>query len=97
MTDLQIFKIITEEMCDLYTKKNHDYGNSFSDSFRNFGLISAVVRIGDKFNRIASLTKKDQLIDDEAIEDTLIDMANYCVMSIIELEKQKMRKEKIAD
>mgnify|MGYP004563082435 CR=1 FL=1 len=95
LTDSRAFKIITDEMYNIYEKKNHDYGNSFADSFKKFGLISAVVRIGDKFNRISSLMKKERLINDESIEDTLIDMANYCIMSVIELEKQKIEKERM--
>lgn len=54
------FKDITEEMNALYDRKNHDYGNSFSETFRKLGIISAATRMLDKMNRIVSLVTKDQ-------------------------------------
>ena len=54
------FKDITEEMNALYERKNHDYGNSFSETFRKLGIISAATRMLDKMNRIVSLVTKDQ-------------------------------------
>ena len=53
------FKDITEEMNALYERKNHDYGNSFSETFRKLGIISAATRMLDKMNRIVSLVTKD--------------------------------------
>lgn len=84
---------ITEEMSDLYRRKNVDYGNSFGDMFEELGIITAITRIGDKFNRIKSFVKNGTyLVKDESVTDTLFDMANYCIMTIIELERMKTRK-----
>lgn len=85
------FRKITEDMANLYEKKNSDYGNSFSESFDEFGPIAGVVRISDKFNRLKNLIKHDvaQKILDESLGDTLIDMANYCIMLKMELDKIK--------
>ena len=86
------FKDITEEMNALYERKNHDYGNSFSETFRKLGIISAATRMLDKMNRIVSLITKDQQkVNDESLRDTLIDIANYAVMTIIEIDKKKER------
>lgn len=86
------FKDITEEMNALYERKNHDYGNSFSETFRKLGIISAATRMLDKMNRIVSLVTKDQQkVNDESLRDTLIDIANYAVMTIIEIDKKKER------
>ena len=86
------FKDITEEMNALYERKNHDYGNSFSETFRKLGIISATTRMLDKMNRIVSLVTKDQQkVNDESLRDTLIDIANYAVMTIMELDKKKER------
>ena len=86
------FKDITEEMNALYERKNHDYGNSFSETFRKLGIISAVTRMLDKMNRIVSLVTKDQQkVNDESLRDTLIDIANYAVMTIMEIDKKKER------
>ena len=86
------FKDITEEMNSLYERKNHDYGNSFSETFRKLGIISAATRMLDKMNRIVSLVTKDQQkVNDESLRDTLIDIANYAVMTIMEIDKKKER------
>ena len=79
------FKAITTEMSELYSAKNHDYGDAFGQTFAELGIISAITRISDKTNRLKSLATKDQLVDDERIEDTLMDLANYAVMTLIEL------------
>lgn len=84
------FRKITDEMNALYERKNHDYGNSFSDTFEKLGSVSAVTRMYDKMNRIISLVStKEQKVNDESLRDTLIDIANYAVMTIMELDKRK--------
>lgn len=84
------FKEITDEMNALYERKNHDYGNSFSETYRKLGVISATTRMLDKMNRIVSLVTKDkQEVNDESLRDTLIDLANYAVMTIMELDGEK--------
>lgn len=85
----QIFSTITAKMDDLYAAKNTDYGDSFGQTFEKLGIISAVTRINDKYNRLVSLATKpsDEIkIKDEKIEDTLMDMACYCVMTLVELQ-----------
>ena len=84
---IALHKQITEELTAIYEAKNHDYGDSFQETYRKLGLISAVTRISDKVNRLQSLSKKDQRVDDESIRDTLVDCANYCIMTIIALEE----------
>lgn len=84
------FSTVTRELNELYERKNHDYGNSFGDTFVKLGIVSAVTRIYDKVNRIISLaTKKERKVSDERIEDTLMDLANYSIMTLVELRKQK--------
>ena len=86
MDKQQEFKNITTEMSELYSKKNNDYGDAFGQTFAELGIISAITRISDKTNRLKSLATKDQRVDDERIEDTLMDLANYAVMTLIELQ-----------
>lgn len=88
------FEQITSEMRELYKRKNHDYGNSFGRSFQKYGLISAITRMSDKWERIDSLCQKQAEIKDESIRDTLIDLANYCVMTIVELDKKAVKGQK---
>ena len=83
---------ICKELNNTYAKKNHDYGNSFGQTFEKLGIISAVTRITDKYNRLVSLSTlplAERQVQDETISDTLLDMANYCIMTEIELRKQK--------
>lgn len=82
-----------KELCgyltETYEQKNADYGNSFGDMFAELGIITAVTRIGDKYNRIKNLVvHPTPNVKDETIIDTLLDMANYCVMTVIEIERQ---------
>ena len=91
------FKEITDEMNALYERKNHDYGNSFSETYRKLGVISATTRMLDKMNRVVSLvTKEQQKVNDESLRDTLIDLANYAVMTIMELDGEKPSAEESA-
>ena len=79
---------ICNELNTVYGNKNNDYGDAFGRTFERLGLISAVTRISDKFNRLESLaTSTEQKVKDESIEDTLLDMANYCIMTVLELRK----------
>lgn len=78
------FNKLAQEMCELYEKKNTDYGDSFNTSLSKYGLIAALTRISDKFNRLESLIlNKEQKIKDEKLEDTLIDLANYAMMTVL--------------
>lgn len=86
-----VFKHITEKMAETYAKKNHDYGDAFGKSVNEFGYISAVVRMNDKMERIKSLIKLENktLVQDESIADTLLDLANYSVMTLVEMYTEK--------
>ena len=80
-------KEITAKMLDVYSRKNEDYNDSFGQMFQELGPVTALTRIGDKFNRIKNLsTRPGRLVADETVEDTIFDMANYCIMMLIELE-----------
>lgn len=84
---VQRHKIICEEINDLYDRKNHDYGDSFHQTFVEEGMAMARIRLGDKFNRFKTLSRGgDQKVNDESIRDTLIDLANYAIMTVVEME-----------
>lgn len=82
------FTDITTSMAKTYAAKNHDYGNSFEQSLDKFGLVASIVRMGDKMNRIESLSKKDAKVKDESIKDTLLDLATYSIMTVMWLNKK---------
>ena len=92
MDRVQKHNEICQELNKVYAQKNHDYGNSFGETFDKLGIISAVTRISDKYNRLCALATKseeERQVKDESITDTLLDMANYCIMTIIELHKNE--------
>ena len=78
------FKSICQEIVSLHEKKNKDYGNAADASYREFGIVSYVIRLNDKMNRLKSLTKPGviQEVKDESIEDTLMDLAAYAIMAL---------------
>lgn len=72
-----------------YERKNADYGDSFAQSLDKHGLIAAIVRMDDKMNRVINLNKADeQLVNDESVRDTLMDLANYAIMSVMWLDNK---------
>ena len=86
------FVSICKEMTELYDLKNMDYGDSFGKSFEEWGMPMPCIRLTDKLNRLCSLTKNfSQRVQDESIEDTLKDLANYSIMTLIELRRLKER------
>lgn len=76
------------ELHDIYKRKNSDYGNSFENSLDIFGVIASVVRLQDKVSRYVSLTTggNSQQVLDEKVDDTLLDLINYCVMTVMYFE-----------
>ncbi|MBQ4588932.1 MAG: DUF1599 domain-containing protein [Bacteroidaceae bacterium] len=80
------FKEIMEEMNTLYQKKNADYGDSFHRAWKKFGSTVGLVYMDAKMNRITQLLAhpEAQQVHSEKIEDTLIDLANYAVLTIME-------------
>ncbi len=89
MTDIERHGSLCDFLHNLFVRKNHDYGNSFSETYKTLGIISAATRITDKYNRFINLIKNNsQLVGDESIRDTLIDMANYCLMTVMELDRR---------
>ena len=89
-TDADKFEAITKKMHSIFRKKNHDYGNSFEQSLNEEGLAASRIRIGDKWNRFKQLSKgAEAQVNDESLRDTLIDMANYAIMTVMWLDKQQ--------
>lgn len=80
---------ITDEMHELYIKKNSDYGESVTNTYKDFGLVSFLVRMQDKLNRLKTLNKKESQVKDESVRDTLVDLANYAILAVMEIDKEK--------
>lgn len=93
MTDrVNQLDIIQLEARTLFQKKNSDYG----DAFATYGPVGVLVRIGDKIQRLQSITKKGiTLIEDEKLRDTLIDLHNYAAMAIMLMDETDKNEEDI--
>ncbi len=84
----KVHKEVTDDLRETFVRKNHDYGDSFSETFDELGEISALTRICDKINRLKSITtKEDSAVDDERKVDTIMDTANYLIMWAMELRE----------
>lgn len=86
MDRLTQLKTVQEEAAKLFERKNRDYG----DAFANYGPIGVIVRMGDKINRLSSVTNNGiNLVKTESIRDTLIDLHNYSAMAIMLMDEDK--------
>jgi hypothetical protein len=89
MENVERFRLIANVLGDLYERKNNAYGNSFGETYGKLGIVSAVTRISDKYNRLCNLVKNPNIDNiGESIEDTLGDMACYCIMTLMERQKE---------
>jgi hypothetical protein len=80
MDRVEQLKLIQAEALDLFAKKNADYG----DAFAKYGIIGVLMRIEDKIQRALSITKNGvNLVNDEGIKDTLLDLHNYSAMALM--------------
>lgn len=83
------FREITDYMYQIYERKNADYGDSFSKTFEEFGLTASAIRINDKTERFKKLVKQTAQVQDESTKDTLLDLANYAVLTLMEMSKRE--------
>ncbi|HSQ90182.1 nucleotide modification associated domain-containing protein [Romboutsia sp.] len=90
ISDTEIHASICSDIHTTFIEKNRRYGNSFSEQFSEFGLLSLLIRLTDKYKRFKMLSENPEIdVLDEGIEDTLRDLANYTIMGLVELEKMK--------
>jgi hypothetical protein len=84
MNRIEQMEKIQSEALALFTKKNKDYG----DAFAKYGVIGVLMRIEDKLQRTMSISKNGvNLVSDEGIRDTLIDLHNYAAMALMLLDE----------
>jgi hypothetical protein len=94
MTKQEYFKFhekAMEKMKAITHAKNADYTGSSASPFANFTRVEALgicsteqgflTRMTDKMARLVSFVQNDILqVKDESVEDTLLDLANYCIL-----------------
>lgn len=91
MNKVNIHKQICEQLHSTYIAKNSDYGDSY-EQVRSKYPNSILIRLNDKLNRLESLYRKDKInkVKDESVKDTLLDLANYCILELVAMEIEKV-------
>lgn len=89
MTKVEKHLSICNQLNAIYERKNHDYGDSFAKSYREYGMTMPCIRLEDKLNRLKALVKSGSAqVTDESMRDTLLDLANYAIMTVIEMDSE---------
>lgn len=97
-----MFYEILEEMKQIHATKNKDYGGgdplgNFKTSAESLGVSpfkGVLVRMSDKWSRISNIVKSGEThVKDETIEDTLKDLACYCILAIIIKRETETKKD----
>lgn len=88
-TKVERHKELCEYLNELYARKNADYGDSFHITYEQEGMAMPRIRLGDKFNRFCTLSRgNNQQVKDESLRDTLLDLANYALMTVLEMDAE---------
>jgi len=81
---------ICGSLAAIVARKNHDYDESFGDLLEEVGPAYFVGRVGDKYRRLlALLVKGKRPLVDEAVEDTVADLAGYCLLYLRFIGRKK--------
>lgn len=84
MNRIEQMKAVQDEGLELFSRKNKDYG----DAFAKHGTIGVLIRMSDKIDRCLSVSNSGvNLVHDEALRDTLIDLHNYSAMAIMLMDE----------
>lgn len=85
----ELHRLLCESLNKTYIRKNADYGDSYGQ-LRSKYPDSILIRLFDKFSRLERLIQGHEAqVKDESIEDTLMDMANYALMEVVERRLSK--------
>jgi len=90
MNTVEKFKKVQNEGLEMFRKKNSDYG----EAYKKFGLIGVLTRLEDKILRCLNISNKNvQLVNDESLRDTLLDLHNYSALALLLLNEEEKEKE----
>lgn len=84
MSKIDMHSTICGNLTALYERKNHDYGDSFSRNYAEYGVVYPIIHMQEKLDRIKALSKADAKVS-ESLVDTLMDLANYAIMTLVEM------------
>ena len=99
---VQFFEDTTRNMIETMKRKNQDYCGGRDDeyAFTNFDAVKHIglcdpavgilTRMTDKLTRVCGFVKNGSLqVKDESVEDTLQDMAVYCLLLMAMIKHKK--------
>lgn len=87
-------QIVHNEALELFNKKQISYEDAFAD----YGIVGLIVRIGDKIQRLVSISNKGiSLINTKTLRDILVDLHNYTAMAIISIDENNKMAEKMSN
>lgn len=87
MTQEERIEAVCDELKALLIRKNRDYDDSFSKQFAKYGVLSGLIRLDDKMSRLDNLVNGAKDTVGESVEDTLLDLAGYGVLTLVEQRK----------
>lgn len=87
-SDTEHFREVTKKMLDLFAAKNADYGNSFRKLYAEMGFPYSYIHMQEKLRRANTLSDREHKVGGESMLDSLYDLANYAVLTIIEIERR---------
>ena len=76
------YESMSNELLELYKRKNADYGDSITNSLNLYKIAfpSYLLRIKEKIERCLVLQEHEPQVQDERVLDTLKDIANYAII-----------------
>lgn len=87
-SDTEHFREVTKKMLDLFAAKNADYGNSFRKLYAEMGFPYGYIHMQEKLRRAATLSDREPKVGGESMLDSLYDLANYAILTIMEIERE---------
>jgi hypothetical protein len=88
-SDTEHFREVTKKMLDLFAAKNADYGNSFRNLYAEMGFPYGYIHMQEKLRRAATLSDREPKVGGESMLDSLYDLANYAILTIMEIERSQ--------
>lgn len=91
-TRMMVHKNMSDYLHETYLKKNADYGSAFEILWDEVGSLCGYTKIADKFYRIRTLMSPGyEPKVNESVIDSLLDLANYCLLSAVEIEMRRTK------
>lgn len=88
--EIKIHKQITDEIHKLFASKRADYGSTTEEMIKRYGPVAMLVFLRTKLDRLDNILLNNKMPNFESIDDTIRDMANYCIIWLLEIEKETM-------